>query len=306
MNIYADYNRIMELEDQMKCGLTDRIFKTTSTIFHTSAHELSQQIYQLVEVAKNSLVPRSYIKKYGLSDTEEYAIARDSKKIPILHESVAAHTNLLCALVDRAITLTYGPDFGEPGCDFERTSDGYTYREIMEAIRLHDLPENDIGDIPDDGSFNEEEKSLLELEYYKERIYSKYAGRDYFFKHRVFKLIEDMHSKKQSTGRLLYVADKTAAILMALVYDSLGLMPTIDGSMPELSRKDVAEIGLCDFEYNGHYKASEIWTIDFFHIRKINELDDTNFFTAIIVLYTLIVNGRWYDWREDDYNLYLS
>ena len=44
-----------------------------------------------------------------------------------------------------------------------------------------------------------------------------------------------------------------------------------------------------------------MWAVDFFKMRKFNELDGSGFFTAIIVMYTLIVKGHWYTWREKDY-----
>ena len=58
---------------------------------------------------------------------------------------------------------------------------------------------------------------------------------------------------------------------------------------------------ICGPHKSGFYKASEMWTIDHLKIRELIRLDDDGFFTALIVMYTLMVNGKWYSWREKDY-----
>lgn len=58
---------------------------------------------------------------------------------------------------------------------------------------------------------------------------------------------------------------------------------------------------MCERVTDYAYKASEMWTIDYLKIRKIVDLDTSFFFTAIVVMATLLVNKKWYDWREKDY-----
>jgi hypothetical protein len=44
-----------------------------------------------------------------------------------------------------------------------------------------------------------------------------------------------------------------------------------------------------------------MWAIDYFKMRELEQYDDTGYFTALIVAYTLAVNGHWYIWRDHDY-----
>ena len=105
---------------------------------------------------------------------------------------------------------------------------------------------------------------------------------------------------------MLHLADKAAALIITLCLDRESTQHLYKS--PQLSRKssycsdrDHAEMNICDYEENGCYRASEMWTIDFFKMRKISELDATFFYIAIIVMATLICHGEWYNWRERDY-----
>lgn len=279
VDLFSEYNRIVSHEINFR---RDR--KKTPNL---SAEEIYRLTLQLAEIAKSSLLPRSYIENYGLNAGST------------AFESVGAHTNLVMALADRALSFYYGSDFGNGG-EYNITKDGYSYREIMETIRIHDLPENKIGDWPDNGSTDKKEKSALEQEYLED-FSEKYPIWDSCLKRHTLRLFGLMESPYSPTGRLIYLADKTAALLMALCYDSVGQPPMIHGNSPDLSERDCREIAMCDFRENNFFKASEMWAIDFLHIRQFNRLDDSCFFTAILVMYTLLVNGKWYSWREDDY-----
>ena len=80
-----------------------------------SSNEMTGIVYYITEVAKSSLVLRSYNSIYGLTRNE------------IAYESVGAHTNLMAALVDRALNYYYRSED-------DLAKEGYTYREIMEAV----------------------------------------------------------------------------------------------------------------------------------------------------------------------------
>lgn len=289
MNYAQEYRRIMQEEFRLKTAHEIRT-SLMGSAFVIPAHEIAATAEQLSEIAKNALVTRSYVYRYGLNESKT------------THESVSAHANLMMALVDRALACSYGSDFGEPDGAYPRTSDGYSYREIMEAIRLHDLPENDIGDWPDNGSRDELAKQKMEETYFT-RFADKYPLREVDFKRRVLELLRKMDDAKSTTGRLLKVADKTAATFIVLTYDGTGQSPLMHVDDPNASGRDHEEMALCDWEKDGYHRASEMWTIDHFRIRKFTELDDTGFFTALIVMYTLMVHGRWYNWREQDYKL---
>lgn len=244
---------------------------------------------QIQQVALSSYVSRGYNDRYGLSREK------------VAYESVSAHTNLVMALVDLAISLDCDRFcWLSPTGRWNQTVDGYAHNVVMEVIRKHDLPEVKIGDWPDNGARDEAEKARLEGEYYQEfdQYYPEYERE---FRSQVSALLYQMNQKSSPTGRLIYAADKTAAIIAALTSDSLGHRPMISIHNPSASARDKEEMALCDFSENDFYKASEMWTIDHFHIRHLNQYDDTGFFTALIVMYTLMINGRWYNWREQDY-----
>ena len=181
------------------------------------------------------------------------------------------------------------------------TKDAYTYSEIMEAIRLHDLPENTIGDWLDNGTRDESEKAKLEDDWYKE-FKEFYPEREEKFIKMTLCLLEDMRKKDRSTGMMLYMADKTALVIISLAYDWIGHPHTMFIGSTKASERDRQEMAICDWQNAGYRKATEMFTTDIFHIREITQYDETGFFTALLVMCTLIVNnGKWYDWREKDY-----
>ena len=283
------YKKILRQEFALKNALNTPYSITNESVFLNSASAVENTVSQIAEFAKSALLPRSYIERYGLSNDKT------------AYESVGAHTNLVSAIADKALSYYYCPDFGVPGSEWPCTIDEYSYREIMEAIRIHDLPENEIGDWPDNGSTDLKTKAKFEHDYmdYFASKYPLYRGN---INKRAVELFYAMNDPNHTTGRLLHLADKTAALIITLQYDSAGHPPLIKANDPALSERDCKEAMMCDWhDDEGHRKASEMWAIDFFHIRKFNELDDIGFFTALIVMYTLMVNKRWYDWREKDY-----
>lgn len=251
--------------------------------------DMIETVKQVRAFALQSLVSRSWNRNYGMSMND------------ITFESDASHVNLFTKLFECYLDFYYGPNFGEPDAFCARTIDGYSYREIIGAIRLHDLPENEIGDIPDNGSGDSEAKKRLE-DRFLDKFAENYSGRKLLYYKRLLGLFDEMRDKASPTGKALYVADKASVILAGLTYDSAGLPPKKGLYDRDNTERDNKAIALCDNVDSRFYrKGSEIWTIDFFHLRKIAELDDTGFFIATIVIYTLMVNGKWYDWRERDY-----
>lgn len=243
--------------------------------------EIFKVIQQINEVAESSSILRSYNGRYNLTD-DKYA-----------YESVSAHTNLCYIILDRCLSYMYGPKMN-------LIPDGCTYRELMEAIRRHDLPENVIGDIPDNGGVNVAEKRSSEKRYFD--AFSSYSPfREDNFERNVNRLLREMDFQSSLMGRVLYMADKTSAIIITLWHDSQNRHPLMMPNSDNISERDATEMRLCDKKINGGYRASEMWTIDFLKVRNLVQYDDTGYFTALIVAYTLQVNGRWYKWRERDY-----
>lgn len=278
-NVFSD---ILQHEMDM------RPFKPYTDILHMRApHKEVLDFYniawQILEVAKSSLVSRSY--NYSYSLTRENTV----------WESVGAHTNLVLAIMDYALWYVYGSN------SFHHTIDMYSYRHIVEAIRLHDLAENETGDEADNGERNEEEKNRIEMEYFK-IFTNRYPSTDPNLKNKVLDLLKEMQDKSSPTGKLIYLSDKVSADIITLCLDRENHPPMIRKDSPFVSKRDLEEIALCDFVTDlGYYRASEMWATDFFEVRKLNQYDETFFFTALIVMATLMVHGKWYEWREKSY-----
>ena len=158
-------------------------------------------------------------------------------------------------------------------------------------------------DIPDNDSFDREAKITTERTYHIE-FDSCYPRKHHNFRHNVAKLLREMEDKSSATGRLLYVADKTAANIITLTYDMVGCPPMLPDNYANASPRDKEEMALCDYvSPEGYHLASEMWAVDFFHCRKLYQYDDTGFFTALIIMCTLLVHNHWYQWREREYRL---
>ena len=278
------------LESERECLHYDRIMAEEAKLSHDpwdipEASEMWNTVKQITEYATASTVLRSYVWNYGLCDED----ARTT------HESDAGHTNLMSAIIDCALCYIYGPEANY-------TEDGYTYREVMEAVRRHDLPENLTGDIPDDGARDEFAKAEADAKYQRE--FSQFSpSRNANSEKKILRLLEEMEGKTSPTGKLLYLADKVSATLMALCYNSQYQAPHKAITAENITLREIEGMRLCDEEYSRNtYYASEIWTVDYFKSRRLVKYDDTGFITALLVMYTLQVRHDWYSWREQEYS----
>lgn len=248
-------------------------------------------VITLLKDANLCRTPRSYDKTYNLVDSDGFNQAP---------ATVGGHTFLVISIVDKVLPILFPSTINS-------TMYGYTYREIIEAICRHDLPENIIGDIPDNGERNDQELAITEELYQKE--YSEYCTwNDIGVERNTLNLLDQTSEKNTFLGRVIYLADKISAILETLSYDLANQAdPSIRKPMMHInsknaSKNDVREMKLCDYQENGFRKASEMWTIDFFKIRRMPKYDDTGYFTAMVIMATLYVNGQWYNWRQNDYD----
>ena len=281
--LFDEYNRIIALEESTSNGAY-----TAPTCGPDYILGLAEQLESIV---RSGMVPRCCATRYGpLKNPRDIA-----------YESVSAHTNLVKAIVDRVLAYRYGSYFYSTG-------DRFCYREIMAVIERHDLPENLIGDIADNGK--RPDKSLAEIEHIFLREYSRSSpSSETDFEKRVHDLQVNYEEKRGFSGRLIFAADKVAAILVTLGYDAIGFPPKMSTAFAGASEREKSAMKLCDFRVKsrnafGDYeicRASEMWTIDFLKYRELYQYDDTGLITAILVMETLIVNERWYSWREKDY-----
>lgn len=274
MNISIEYKRIIENELRINNPKNAQ----TSLIVNDAIYVINVA-KRILEIAKNSTVLRCGNRIGHLTEEQ------------IAYESDGAHTNLVRALTDYILDAVY-----------EQTgySLNYTRREIDEAILIHDLPENAIGDIPDNGSRNEAEKHLAEGLYYED-FFQYYEPYDYLFRHRIQSLLYEMEAKSSVEGRIIYAADKLAAIIMMLCYDYLGLYPHAHPNEESMTKVNQIELNTCEIKYQKGILLSELWTVDFLVGRKLVKYDDTGFFTALLVACTLLCHGKWYNWRERNY-----
>ena len=179
---YREYQRILDAELRLRKNSKHAV-SFFSTIRSESATDIRLAVEQIHEVALNSTVQRSYVVAYGQDTRPEVTVTlRDGNghtvSRPLAFESDGAHANLMAEIVGHALLACYGPDFGEPDGTHPRTVDGYSYRDIMRAIRYHDCPENLYGDVSDNGSRDESVKRQYESDYFCELCLGKSTSYD--------------------------------------------------------------------------------------------------------------------------------
>lgn len=244
----------------------------------TDAECMFNASWQILETAAQSLILRCFNKQYKVTN-DTYA-----------YESDGAHVNLASFILDTSLVFCYGDAI-----------DGTVYRAMQMAIYRHDLPENLFGDTADNGTRDDAAKSIIEREYWQKfgRLRTFNSPK---FEQKVYRLLVEMQEKSTQNGRMLYLADKTSAVIMALYYDYIDMSPTLTLEDVGMSEIDRQAIELCDSSYTGAALASEMWTISHFKLRNFIKYDTTGFFTALIIMATLQVHHRWYHWREMDYS----
>lgn len=251
-----------------------------------SPEELYNTMWQLTEFASLSLVPRSYNTRYLLtSDSTSY-------------ESVAGHTFLMGKIMDTELLFLYGPNF-------KCTIDGFTYYEVAEAIRRHDLPENVIGDKADNG--NRDNKNLANIENRYWRDFSRHSpSREIDSEKKIRFLLQDQNSTfSTTTGKSIHAADKASAVFMNLCLEEKGHPPIMHLDHFDASEEERRQMQRCErhieFDDLVFCYASEMWTMSFFD-RGTYKMDYKRYFTALIIMKTIAVTGKWYSWREENHD----
>lgn len=249
---------------------------------------MKQAVSQLQDVAMAGLHESPFGQNYHSGPVFANGKVTEGKNRSPLRETVAAHSLLTEALFERALIENYGPDFGEPGAKVQKTEDGYTYREAIEAVKVYCLTSTQ-------ADKDESEKKLF---------YSKYAGnynRGISFAQQIIKLVESVDSPETPTAKMLKLADRTASIFMSLTKDRKNESDLITRGHPLLTEEERgALIKLPNFA-GSSVKVSQFLLYKYFKMDKLTLLDDTGFFTAIIIAYVLNVSGTWPLWREEDY-----
>lgn len=275
--IYTESLR--EKYDQIMSAETNLAHRMWNHAWHCpDAEEMYDTAIQILDAARLSFVPRSYNKRYGLSRSK------------IVLESVSAHTYLALSIFNAWYNCEEGP--------YRNLSKRY---DCEEALRRHDLPETVTGDTPDAGERDESAKVALERSYF--RVYSNLSpDRNHDIDKAVNALLCDMEEHSSHLGRSIYTADKASALIITLACDKMGIPPTMKPNYRHASIRDRLEMELCDYRLGRACYASEMWAIDYFHARHLIQYDDKGYYTALIVMCTLLVNGgEWYSWRKAEY-----
>ena len=276
--------------------------------------EMYRRAELISEIAKSSTQIRGWNKPYGLSDRTDFTC-----------ESIGAHTNLMLALLETVLYNYRLPKQAKSVKKSIKKHEGYKGHTIRMAAFLHDLAENETGDIIDNGQRDDEAQKKIEEAYFG-RLINRGSLGDTISSRKTQRLLNEMNDhellkmRRQKTingevidfgpkyiaGRLLYAADKFSAALIVLSCDYKAKElkntqpPMLSRNYPFASARDKEEMSIAD-EKGPFVKASEMWTIDIMKLREINQYDDTGFFTGLLVMYTLMVNGHWYSWREENY-----
>ena len=277
MDIIDSYNNIMMQEKKMFCLETDSA--VSYDIVSYDSLSMLDTAYRLLQIARNSTVLRSG------------NIAGRLTHDDIAYESDGGHTNLVQATLNYALDYHYGIGIGTPR---------YSRREISEAVLIHDLPENITGDIADNRQRDEQQKMKIERQFIQDFMLRYDPEYDVLCKH-VQELLLEMNNKSTEEGCLLYMADKLSAITMMLCYDEIGVFPSIMPNDPSIAMRAQSEVDACARQFDGTILLSELWTIDYLFGRKLCHYDDSGFFTALLVMQTLLVHKKWYDWRKFQY-----
>lgn len=170
---------------------------------------------------------------------------------------------------------------------------------IIEAmIKMHDLAENESGDIADNGRRNELAKRSMEQSYlndlrkYYDEIFGKRKAK------RIFQLYKEFEEKSTPLGQVIYCADKIAAPLYFINSDASGTRSYVSKNEVEKSELNKKSAELCE-ETNQGYLLGKLWTADFVYTRRIVQYDTEMFFTAIAIMMTLVVYGKWFDTESE-------
>lgn len=112
----------------------------------------------------------------------------------------------------------------------------------------------------------------------------------------------DEYGERNFYIRELICTYKLAAIFTALQYDCHEKPPLLQVSTRNLSQYERQKINLLDYKIKKgksvYCRTSELLTYSWFEMPKLADYDKTGFFTSLIVMRTLQVHNKWYNWRQ--------
>ena len=128
--------------------------------------------------------------------------------------------------------------------------------DVLRCLAVHELGENESGDIPDDGTRNEARKDAEEYEYVKNYLLP-WSLAD---ANQVLSLFREMQKKSTKTGKFVYCVDKTEAILQNLIYEAEGRCGSF---LAKSSKFQLSERDQMEMEATGSVRPADNWAYDF-------------------------------------------
>ena len=241
------------------------------------------------------------------------AVRSGDTKLTTIPESIGGHTLIMTPIYLGLRDVLKNHYFSTPEEVF------------LEAIRIHDLPENKFSDIPDNGCSEHDKGNKEYLEREQMLKYREFIPK---YKRQIFdaamKLLDSKATLETIDARIFYLTDKIAAILLPLTghHNYVSTVTSQENINPSLVSEEYYPRIYFDYTnvdklasrereelkiIRGTRKptipvpAYELWSADFLAVRKMTAYDDYGYFTALIVAYTLACTGEWYSWREAMY-----
>ena len=181
--------------------------------------------------------------------------------------------------------------------------------EVIRCLAVHELGENDTGDVPDDGARDNAKKDADEYEYVRNYlscwdITSAGAGGDLIYPQcmksvsaqQILKVFREMQEKSTELGRFIYCVDKTEAILQNLIYETQGRTGSFEGKkkfVKEMSERDRMEV-----EATKSDKVADNWAYGFYD--RCRNIEYFDIFFSIIRAAAKDVRGEDFNWLPPD------
>lgn len=157
------------------------------------------------------------------------------------------------------------------------------------AVRIHELGENVIGDVPDDGRCDAVWKNAQELKVITEFENSFLAGKNtgcaVFFR--------EFQQRSTPRGRKLYACDKLDAILTGLIYEA----ENCGGDIRNKSgRMDLSDQDKRNMQRTGSTTLVDIWSAHF--LDATEGMPEAELPCLVLRAAVKDVRGAWFPWAE--------
>ena len=162
--------------------------------------------------------------------------------------------------------------------------------DYLDMLRLHEMGENVLGDIPDNGNRDETAKDEAEFAYLS--MYLKFYPEAY--RSKMLIIFKEMQTKATERGRTLYCIDKTEAILQNLIYERQGRGGDLNKRLTFITEPTTRD--KWEYEMTGSSKPADMWSFAFF--KKCEDYEHIKVFRDIIVLAAREIRGELFNWLD--------